>query len=871
MSKVRIHTHRPWIAYPGTPIQQNYAEDLRHGFLLWDISTRETFDVKFCELPNPRPFVTVDWASSVEATLELARPHAMGARFRIRSRDVLPQKEVAQLTLALRNEMKAMEVTFKSERRVNRDVISAGTTTLLKEDLRNPDVLMRLLREYHKDTNLTDDEWAAVKDQVAAYLQQALDGDDVVRNTKWSLRHMAWDNTFAYGKGNAINFDQLSGVVGIFGPNARGKSSVVGTMLYGLFNTTDRGNVKNLHVINVRHPYCYARSVVNVNGTNHYLERQTVRYETKKGQMYAGTQLNAFRIAEDGTAHDLAGEQRNDTEKVIRRLIGTAEDCLLTSVAAQDDVKLFINQGTTKRRKDLSRFLDLDIFDRMHELAKLDVNTNKSSLKQLPDRDWQKLETSYLKALADNEVKIRERDQLLHQSSHDLTDVQVQLAAFKDFKPVTQTQVDQQRSWVDDATHQVEHLRKEIATINGQIVDKQQKVHKVNDVLADNDVAAFKKRLESFRALESSLGTLKAAHERDAALLKQQEKSLKILDDVPCGDSFPGCKFIKDAFKQKDKVVTQRDRVQKALDKVQEAEDALVGLRADDLAGRVAKLEQLKSLCSTLDTEVARLEINRDRKEHDLGLAESRLSDGQRRLSELEEALRNEENAEVVTLRNKLDALQRVARRLDTEKLQLATQTGQTRSDLAKMEVDRRNRHDVLQAMKVHELIAQAYSRRGIPNLIVASQLPAINAEIAQILGGIVGFVVELEQDDDSDSMEVYIDYGDSRRIIELASGMEKTIASIAIRVALINVTSLPKTDMFIIDEAFGPLDPTGVEACNRLLTSLKRYFRIIIVITHVEGIKDVADHVIEVGRFENDARVMYDDTWPKDRTSATG
>ena len=871
MSKVRIRTHRPWIAYPGSPVQQNYAEELRHGFLLWDIKSKEQFDVRFCELPNPRPFVTVDWAGTVEATLEASRVHPMGARFRIRNRDVLPQKEVAQLTLELRNEMKASEVTFKSERRVNRDVISAGSTTLVKADLRNPDVLMRLLREYHKEAGLSDDEWSTVKDQVTAYLQQALDGDDVVRNTKWSLRHVAWDNTFAYGKGNAINFDQAAGVVGIFGPNARGKSSVVGTILYGLFNTTDRGNVKNLHVINVRHPYCYTRSVVNVNGTNHSIERQTVRYETKKGQNYAGTQLNVFRIAEDGSAHDLAGEQRNDTEKVIRRLIGTPEDCLLTSVAAQDDVKLFINQGTTKRRKDLSRFLDLDIFDKMHELAKLDVNANKAALKQLPDRDWQRLEASLLEALADHEAKIRECDRQLHQAGQDLADVQAQLAAFKDFKPVTQNQVDQQRHWVADEEVRAQKLRTELEQARDQIADRQKKAQKVDSVLADNDLDALKKRLESLRTLESSLEALKATHERDAALLKQQEKSLKILDDVPCGDSYPGCKFIKDAFKQKDRVDPQRDRVQRALERVQKAEESLAVLKADDLPARVSKLEQLRTMKATLATEVARLEVTRDRKEHDLVLADARLEDGRRRLSELEEALRNEENAEVVALRNRLDGMQRSAKAHDSERLRLAAEVGRTRSDLAKMEVDRRRRLDVLQAMRVHELVVQAYSRRGIPSLIVASQLPAINAEIAQILAGIVNFTVELEQDDDSDSMEVFIDYGDSRRIIELASGMEKTIASIAIRVALINVTSLPKTDMFIIDEAFGPLDPTGVEACNRLLVSLKRYFRVIVVITHVEGIKDVADHVIEVGRVESDARVLYDDTWPKDRTSATG
>ena len=41
-------------------------------------------------------------------------------------------------------------------------------------------------------------------------------------------------------------------VTGIFGKNRSGKSSIVGALMYGLFNTTDRGSIKNLHIINTR-------------------------------------------------------------------------------------------------------------------------------------------------------------------------------------------------------------------------------------------------------------------------------------------------------------------------------------------------------------------------------------------------------------------------------------------------------------------------------------------------------------------------------------------------------------------------------------------------------------------------------------------
>ena len=64
--------------------------------------------------------------------------------------------------------------------------------------------------------------------------------------------------------------------------------------------------------------------------------------------------------------------------------------------------------------------------------------------------------------------------------------------------------------------------------------------------------------------------------------------------------------------------------------------------------------------------------------------------------------------------------------------------------------------------------------------------------EISKILKGVVGFTVELEADVDSNAMDIYINYGDSKRIIELGSGIEKMMASLAIRVALINVSSIP-------------------------------------------------------------------------------
>ncbi|MBM4077014.1 MAG: hypothetical protein FJ267_15400, partial [Planctomycetes bacterium] len=404
---------KPWISYPGTPIQQNYAEELNHGYLLWDIDDQRTWDVSFKKLPNPKPYVTIQWNGSVEDLITTASKHPDGSRFRIRSSEALGQKDFSLIGETLKSAKVATEVTFKSDFVVDRSVVRTGSSTLEKANLRSPDVLVKLIKDYYKGTQVSTEEWSAITEQVKSCLSAVASQEEITRNSKWSLRHLQFDNMFAYGADNVINFDKLNGIVGVFGPNRVGKSSIVGTLMYSLFNATDRGPIKNIHVCNIRKPYCSSKVVINHNGTDYVIERQTAKTENKKGIVNASTSLNVFKMRDDGEVDDLAGEQRTDTEKVIRSLIGGQEDFMMTSLAAQGETNQFISQGSTRRRAVLSRFLDLDIFDKMHELANKELIGLKSQLKNCPDRDWQFLFESTKRSMTDADSLINELSQMI--------------------------------------------------------------------------------------------------------------------------------------------------------------------------------------------------------------------------------------------------------------------------------------------------------------------------------------------------------------------------------------------------------------------------------------------------------------------------
>jgi len=850
---------KPWISYPGPPVQQNYAEDVEHGYLLWDIRSKNDWDVKFNKLPNPKPYVTIQWNGSVSDLLTTASIYPDGSRFRVRSSEALGQKEFSTISDLLKSSKFATEVTFKSDFFVGKSIVRSGGSTYEKTDLRNHEVLLKMMKDYYATANVSEDQWKLVLEQIKNYLSNVVIGEETTRNAKWSLRYLEFENMFAYGSENVINFDKLNGIVGIFGPNRVGKSSIVGTIMYSLFNSTDRGAIKNVHVCNVRKPYCSSKVVLNHNGTDYVIERQTAKSENKKGIINATTSLNVFRVKDDGDADDLCGEQRNDTEKVIRNLIGNQEDFMMTSLSAQGETNQFISQGSTKRRAVLSRFLDLDIFDKLFELSNKDLASLKSQLKNYVDRDWDHTIKQYEDGINESEKEIKRLHAELKNKQVELSELQVLLSNHKDVTLVTIDQVKNFSKYVNSLQENCDAFNEQLEKLESEISEINKKLKTIESVKNENSLEELKDKVSSIKKLESVISDLAHIYEKENTLLQQQQKSLKILDEVPCGDQFPKCKFIKDAHTNKSKLHDQNSLVSSSLEKLNDAKKSLVVLEKESFSEKLDKLEKLLSLeskfileISRKETECAKIKSNLDSKLLDLEKSKDKLTS-------LELAIKNDENEEVVSIKSNIEKLSKDIDSLMSDKVTAATRKGKITANLDKVIEEKNARESLLEKMKVYELVNSAFSKKGLPLIIIRSQLPAINLEISKILQGIVDFTVELENDESSDSLEIYINYGDSRRIIELCSGMEKSIASLAIRVAMINVSTLPKSDIFMMDEGFGTLDDASVESCNRLLVSLKRYFKTILIITHVDGIKDVVDHIVEITKNEKNSKVVFD------------
>ena len=716
---------------------------------------------------------------------------------------------------------------------------------------------MKLLGEYFKDDEFSDDEWEWIEEIVEKILAAAVAEETVQRNTRWSISRLEFDNMYCFGKGNSLDLSQMSGITGIFGPNKSGKSSVIGSIIYGLFNTTDRGPMKNLHVINGQTGYCRAKLGLTINGSDFSIERQSVRHENKrKGEIWASTGVNFARVDDDGAViEDLNGIQRSETDAKIRQHLGTVEDLLLTHIAAQrGPIKMdrFLNEGPTARRAILSRFMGLDIYLRMYELLKKDAAYVELQIEKMPDCDWEKTIDALTLDCSACQDEIDSISKTLRKHRRAKTKVDRQLEEIGAEGLVLPADVESARAHVASLEAKISETRGELSEHEQQAIKLAEQRQVIEAELSGHNIKRLQERWDRMKELERSISDLRHELEKAQNKLSTQERSVRKLGLVPCGDEYPTCKFIKDSHQDKKRIEGQCQLVEKLQSSVDSMASSLEDYDLDELHGKIERHRVLTTELSLRKIEQSECKVQVTRSRASLKSLRVQLRQASNELMQLElKVIDTSIDEHMAELKSQQRTLRDEIRDLEGTKLEQAETKGRLEAEVDRL-VEEQEKYVLLKSeWRVYERMLVAWSKKGIPAQIIASQLPVINSEITRILHGITDFTLELEAGTDSNAMDIYIDDGVTRRIFELSSGMECLIGCLAIRVALINISSLPKTDFLIIDEGFGALDEVNVEAASRLLHSLKRWFRNIILITHVDSMKDVVDNVIVITKDE--------------------
>ena len=851
--------------YPGSLVQQNHGESNDKGYLIWDIEDKNSWNTRHVSLINPKPFITIELTRKGRMPKNTAIP--LGARLRLVSNNNLPLDVMRRAVDIAKHRFKPESISFLNRATGDRGSVEGLADGLKTANLRDVAIQEELIEEYLVDYQAPEETIEKVFELNKKYNKIVEDGEDISRNVNWKLVNFEFDNLFNYGENNSVNFGELAGIVGIFGKNFSGKSSIIDGALWTLFNSTSKNERKNINVINQNKEYGSGKIEIEIDDKTYIVERRSDKYTKRlKGEesQEAKTELN-FEVHDKvmGEIRSLNGLTRTQTDANIRKHFGTLDDFSVSSLSSQHGALSFIDEGSTRRKEIMAKFLDLEFFEQKFKLAKEDSVDLKGALKNMGSKE--------------HEQEIEESETQLVKTRHALTEQQDKCLGLKGELTILNETCERTEDMIDSIPaevidivaigkeilikeNQVTALKLKISEDESKLKVKQGVYAKVVVFLSDFELEKFERLKEQITENREKLNTqeehLNKLLDTHVDIIKKEE----LLSDIPCGTTFPTCKFIRDAHVAAASRATVEEQQLAALALIEEISSDTQLLNPQDVEIQLDRYHNIQKSKHNVTSEIADLNLEIERNKNIIHTTDAELLKLKTKRDEYEENKEAIENLEqLLTQLNechyKIKQTTKSITSCDTKTLDFVKTVGSLEQKVENTRKQKQEYHEMQAEFAAYDLFMECMHSNGIAYDIIKKKIPVINEEIAKVLANIVDFEVFFEAS--GNKFDIFIKHPKyDERPIEMASGAEKSLSAIAIRLALLGVSSLPTGDIFVLDEPGTALDEENMEGFIRILELIKVYFKNVLLISHLDSLKDCVDMQVVIEKKDGYARV---------------
>jgi len=354
-----IHHHQylaPHIAYAGSMISQNFNEtDEHHGFILWDIPSKSS---QFYILPNEYAYRQIDVYGN-DTFIYLQKTYTSLDKILQQLHKNTHLQIIIHSSQVDISSIKKESISFSPRIRhthTQKNVIPSSIPDNKKD-------MFQILREYLLDTNMSKD--------IDYYINHIR--ENVVNETQqrvgniWSLLDLKFDNLFGYGENNQLIFpeNEPPKIIGIFGNNSVGKSTLVDILLFMLYGRISRyasGNSIPKELIHEKQNAFSATLRIRV-GTNIYRIHKKGKRDSSNKIKLTESIHQEYIQDESIILENLTEEHRIKTDKIIRDMIGPMDQISSLCLCLQSSEKGFKDMTQKERKEFLFRLFQLDGFE----------------------------------------------------------------------------------------------------------------------------------------------------------------------------------------------------------------------------------------------------------------------------------------------------------------------------------------------------------------------------------------------------------------------------------------------------------------------------------------------------------------------------
>ena len=691
-----------------------------------------------------------------------------------------------------------------------------------------------LFREWLKLNDVTIDyeRLCRLDDKINEILIDREEED--IRYRRWSIKKLWLNNFLSFGENNEIEYKNLNGlsVVNSLPANQGGKTIfTIDSLLFLFFGKTTKTET-NSEIFNTftNKDEVLVGGHIEIDGDEYIIERKLNRKQSKNGDYKVSSKLEFYRILADGTEENLEGEQRRETDKLIADTIGSYDDFMLTIVATSKNLEDLMETKPTHRGRLLTKFIGLEVIEKKEEINKSLMSDFKSKMKSnVYNTKELELEIEDFKnTISENRITNKENDKILNEKIQKIKEAQEK----KEDLLGKRYTIDEEIKKVNPVT-----LKKEIGDLTNTGVELKEKLEEITSQIKDIPKFSYDEDVhEEYRTEEKNLLVEKNGIESSITTIE------KLIKDLKEGEICPTCKRALDEVDHSSEI---KDNEKLLKEKQKELKKIVTNI--DKICDKLTKISEQKKnsdLYDKLGLSKDKTEIEIDRMRVDYREKTSLLKDYERNSTFIDENRK---------LESKILGYNQLIETLETEKDNIKTEIQNINNDTTNKEEKITENTNLIEQIKREEEVLKIFDvynrmigKNGISKLVLSSVIPIINHELNRLLDEVCDFEIQLEMNDKNE-VDFLLIKNDVVKKLKSGSGLETTLASLALRSVLGRVSTLPKPNTIVFDEVLGKVANINLDQVKIFFDKIKKMYEIIFLISHNPIVQDWADKIITI------------------------
>ncbi len=339
-----VHKHQSLrkdnsMAYAGSLLQLDMSESRTHGFLFWDIQSR---DYTFHEIHNDYAFVKI---TIKDGEIQPVDPDSIPSKPTfICNLESTTMNQFDQVKSLLQSTYKAHGIRLYNRLSHKHNLMSLATPNQIK--LITVDDECNIMKKINKNNNLISD---LIKLHIEINNKNSVQTN--VNSYSWDILSVEFKNIFSYGGERINRIDFNTGITNINAPNRHGKSSICNIILFALFHRTNYDKNSHMGVLNNFSTTGFIKLIFRHNGKR-YLIKKEINNTTINTSFYEIDQTNKLV--------NINAVNKKDTCTLISSYVGSFEDFVIANTMISRLNDSLVYKKPTDRFQYLSRLFQLE-------------------------------------------------------------------------------------------------------------------------------------------------------------------------------------------------------------------------------------------------------------------------------------------------------------------------------------------------------------------------------------------------------------------------------------------------------------------------------------------------------------------------------